>query len=76
MHTDTPYPDPRVNLPKLLPAAIKKVLDESKKSDLFTILNYRMGLTSSQTRTLAEIGGVLGITRERVHQRNVEKPIF
>ncbi|MEO1254860.1 MAG: sigma factor-like helix-turn-helix DNA-binding protein [Bacteroidota bacterium] len=69
MHTDTPYPDPRVNLPKLLPAAIKKVLDESKKSDLFTILNYRMGLTSSQTRTLAEIGGVLGITRERVRQK-------
>lgn len=62
---------PLVNLPKLLPIAIKDYLERQNNKHVYRVIELRFALSRSEELTLDDTGKLLRITRERVRQIQV-----
>ena len=65
---DDSYRSPDTNIQKImLEKDIQKLLDTLKERDKF-ILKSRFGINGEKSRTLEEIGNILGFSKERIRQ--------
>jgi Sigma-70, region 4 len=65
---NTQFPEPKVNLPQVLPDLMKQYLDKQLTANLYKVLVRRRKLQSDPKWTLGKIGQELGYSRERARQ--------